>query len=49
VDSYGSGYRPMAGFCEHGNANPGSIRRREIPVWRVLVRLSKRTRFHGVS
>jgi hypothetical protein len=26
VNSSGSGYRPVAGFCEHGNEPSGSIK-----------------------
>jgi hypothetical protein len=27
LDSAGSGERPVAGFCEHGNEPPGSIKK----------------------
>jgi hypothetical protein len=30
LDSAGSGYGPVAGFCEHGNEPSGSIGRRDI-------------------
>jgi hypothetical protein len=30
LDSCGSGYRPVAGSCEHGNEPSGSIKGREF-------------------
>jgi hypothetical protein len=29
-DSAGSGYGPVAGFCEHGDELSGSVRKRDI-------------------
>jgi hypothetical protein len=29
----GSGYRPVAGSCEHGDEPPGSIKGGEFPDW----------------
>jgi hypothetical protein len=33
LDSSGSGQRPVAGSCEHGNALSGSIKCREFLAW----------------
>jgi hypothetical protein len=33
LDSSGSGYGRMAGFCEHGSESSGYIKYWEIPEW----------------
>jgi hypothetical protein len=42
LDSSGSGYRLVMGFCEHGNEPSGSVKGGEV----IFLR---RTLFHGVK
>jgi len=46
MDSSGSGKRPVAGSCEHGNETSGFIKTKEFV--QVIISLARRTLLHCV-
>jgi hypothetical protein len=49
LDSSGSGQRPVAGSCEHGNETSGSIMVGNFLSSWVTINFSRRTLLHEVS